>query len=135
MCAVKHIRPVCNEGARAVRNEVQNMAWAGTGSPINDDFCRASVLNFASRKAEKTGIANEHSIKILIRGGVLHCVEVARSFKKQNSIMPGATPKLTMSARESRSLPIGEQAFSSRAAKPSAKSKSAAANIAVMAYG
>lgn len=42
---------------------------------------------------------------------------------------PGATPKLTTSARLSSSLPIAEYAFSRRAENPSRKSKIIAARI------
>ena len=45
--------------------------------------------------------------------------------------MDGATPKLTISARESRSFPIGEYAFSDLAARPSKKSKNAASNTKI----
>lgn len=41
----------------------------------------------------------------------------------------GATPKLTRSARESRSLPTGDCALSQRATAPSNTSNSAAARI------
>ena len=36
----------------------QKMACAGTGRPINVVVCRVSLLNFAKRKAEQTGIAS-----------------------------------------------------------------------------
>jgi hypothetical protein len=44
-------------------------------------------------------------------------------------IIPGATPKLTTSARLSSSLPITEYAFSNLAENPSRKSKIIAASI------
>ena len=34
----------------------QNIALAGVGSPINDEVWRSSILNFAKRKPENTGI-------------------------------------------------------------------------------
>ena len=37
-------------------NEVRNNAFAGVGTPINESVCRVSILNLASRKAEKTAI-------------------------------------------------------------------------------
>lgn len=40
--------------------------------------------------------------------------------------IPGTTPKVTMSAKESKSFPIGELTPSKRAAKPSKKSSTAA---------
>ena len=39
--------------------------------------------------------------------------------------MPGSTPKLTISARESSSLPMGDETFKSLAENPSKKSKKA----------
>lgn len=44
-------------------------------------------------------------------------------------ITPGTTPKVTMSANESKSFPIGELTPNKRAAKPSKKSKIAAIPI------
>ena len=44
-------------------------------------------------------------------------------------INPGTTPKVTMSASESRSFPIGELTPNKRAAKPSKKSNIAAIPI------
>ena len=41
------------------------------------------------------------------------------------SIMDGATPKVTTSASESSSLPMGDDTWSRRAAMPSKKSKTA----------
>jgi hypothetical protein len=46
-----------------------------------------------------------------------------------NIIIPGATPKETTSARESRTLPTSDDAFSILAMKPSRKSKRAAIPI------
>jgi len=51
------------------------------------------------------------------------------SARSLNKINPGATPKLTTSARESSSFPIAEYALSSLAEKPSRKSKIIAARI------
>ncbi|CAN5292892.1 hypothetical protein BH23BAC1_BH23BAC1_29200 [soil metagenome] len=44
-------------------------------------------------------------------------------------IMEGNTPKVTISAKESNSFPIGVKAFKSLAKNPSRKSKKAAAHI------
>ena len=46
---------------------------------------------------------------------------------------PGATPKDTTSDKESKSAPMGEWALSSRAVKPSRKSKRPAAKIMMAA--
>ena len=48
--------------------------------------------------------------------------------KNENNIMPGATPKLTISPKESNSFPSSEWACNSLATNPSAKSKTAASN-------
>ena len=46
---------------------------------------------------------------------------------KTNNIIPGKTPKLTISAKLSSSFPIGEETFNNLAAVPSKKSKTNAA--------
>ena len=51
-----------------------------------------------------------------------------------NIIIPGATPKLTMSANESNCLPISELALRALAAKPSKKSRIAAKAIYMPAW-
>jgi hypothetical protein len=39
-------------------NEAQNNPLAGTGKPKKEVVCRVSILNFANRKAVKTGKRN-----------------------------------------------------------------------------
>ena len=111
----------------------QKMACAGTGRPKKDFVWRVSILNFANRSAEKTGIANAESRSNLYIQNSFHDKLYNRLSIKLNSIIPGATPKLTTSANESSSFPMGENAFKSRAAKPSKKSKTAAMKIATIA--
>lgn len=49
--------PENNESAIRGIEEI-NIALAGVGSPIKDSVWRGSLLNFARRKAEKTGISS-----------------------------------------------------------------------------
>lgn len=85
--------------------EATNKVHAGVGRPINESVWRGSLLNFANRNIENTGIRNARklsgtdSVKIFI-------VKMELLFIKAKTIMPGNTPKVTASARESRSLPI-----------------------------
>ena len=51
----------------------------------------------------------------------------------ENTIADGASPKVMSSARESSSLPMGEDTWRSRAEKPSKKSKTAPRMINVSA--
>ena len=95
-----------------------NSALAGVGSPMNESVCRVSILNFASLSAENMVRKNA------VYGSTLLGEIVLISW---NITMPGRTPKLTMSASESSSLPIGELALSILAEKPSRKSKTQAA--------
>lgn len=136
--------------------EATSIALVGVGTPINDSDWRVSMLNLARRRAEKIGI---RMATISIKGWYLNngCHKlgngnaqcITSSFiLKYNSygiaigiievifisiilkiIIPGKTPKLTTSARESNSFPIGLVTFNKRAAKPSKKSKTAARNI------
>ena len=99
------------------------MAAAGVGSPMNELCCRSSILNFASLKADI--IARKRGTKQTSDLELLNMVS--------NSITEGSTPKLTISARESSSLPRPELALSILAANPSKKSKTAAASIRMKA--
>ena len=88
--------------------------------PINVVVCLVSILNFASLKAEnnaKEKVTYETTSKdpplIILK-----------------RIKEGRTPNVTISARESNSLPIGELTFSNLALKPSKKSKTAAIHMA-----
>ena len=105
-------------------NPAQKIAFAGVGNPIKEDVCRSSKLKIAKRNAEKMGIRNaaKHTYSFM-----------PLADKSENTIAPGATPKLTTSANESNSFPNGEYAFKARAAKPSKKSKTPEINIANIA--
>ena len=94
-----------------------NKACAGVGTPMNESFCRISILNFAKRMAAKTDNDKpSHD----------HCP--APVFINKFLIkIPGNTPKLTTSAKESNSFPIGLETFNILALAPSRKSKTQAA--------
>ncbi len=96
--------------------EQTSSAFAGVGKPRKRTFCLSSVLNLASRIAAQTGINidSQHNLPSGISTAV---------------IIPGATPKETMSARESNSLPMVDFALSILAAKPSRKSAAMAPNM------
>ena len=99
-------------------NAVMNNALAGVGRPMNESVCCVSILNFASRSAEKMVRKNAtYGSKLL---GEIVLIS-------WNITMPGRTPKLTTSASESSSFPIGELAFNILAIKPSRKSNTQAA--------
>ncbi len=99
-------------------NPQMKSACAGVGTPMNASLCRVSILNLANRTAAKTGSAKPiHAHTPML--------EVVNRFL---IMMPGSTPKLTMSASESSSLPIGLDIFNRRAMKPSKKSKTQAAH-------
>ena len=85
---------------------------AGVGTPMNESLWRVSILNLAKRRAAKT-ISNNP-----IHDQAPNPAAVNKFFMT----IPGNTPKLTMSARESSSLPMGLDTFNMRAAKPSKKS-------------
>jgi hypothetical protein len=85
----------------ATTNDAQKIAFAGVGKPIKIALCRSSMLNFANRNAEKTAMRNAEKLKKCHSTGKLSCIT-------EKTIAEGATPKLTMSAKESSSLPIGE---------------------------
>ena len=84
------------------------------------------MLNFARRTAAKAASMNA-SIGKTLTSAIIQLMPVLLS----NIAMmnDGATPKETTSDKESSSPPIGDFALSSRAAKPSKKSKTAATNI------
>ena len=111
----------------------QKMACAGTGRPKKEVVWRVSILNFAKRSAEKMGITNADSSRSLHIHDSFHDKLYSSWSIKLKSIIPGATPKLTISARESSSFPMGEYAFNMRAAKPSVKSNTAAMKMAIIA--
>ena len=60
---------------------------------------------------------------------------IDRLTKVRKSMAEGASPKLMMSANESRSLPMGEAAWRRRAARPSRKSNPTAMKMNVAAIG
>jgi hypothetical protein len=101
-------------------NELMNIALAGVGSPIKVFVWRVSTLKFANLKAEKTAIKKEINAKY-----ILEELKVSKEYK----IIEGKIPKVTISAKESNSLPISEYAFNNRAKKPSKKSNIAASQI------
>ena len=111
----------------------QKIACAGTGSPKKDVVWRVSMLNLASRRPEKTGITNAASSNDLHIHDSFHDRLYNNWSIKLNSIIPGATPKLTISESESSSFPMGEYALKRRAASPSKKSKTAAMKMAIIA--
>jgi hypothetical protein len=76
------------------------------------------MLKMASRMAEQT------AIKMAMYGKYALSDFSAISVNMKSE---GKTPKLTTSARESSSLPMGELTFNARATKPSRKSNTQAA--------
>jgi hypothetical protein len=117
----------------AITTEITARALAGVGSPLKVVACVVSRLNIASRKAAQTGmiagiISKSNALKISIFPGIKVPVE-SESQSILYNIIPGATPKLTTSARLSSSFPIAEYDFSNLAEKPSRKSKIIAARI------
>lgn len=101
-------------------NEVRNIAFAGVGNPINESVCLVSTLNLAKRNADKTAI--------------MRAMYASQLMSEEESIQrymtnAGNTPKLTMSASESSSLPIDDDTFKSLAVNPSKKSNTQAAQI------
>ncbi len=101
---------------------------AGIGTPLKPYCCVLSRLNLAKRYAPAAAINND---------GTSHSIETSRpsscfaklSRKNWYTISDGATPKLTISARESSCLPISDVALKSLATKPSRKSTTAAMPI------
>lgn len=97
----------------------QKRALAGVGNPMKESVCLSSRLNFANRYAENTAITK----------GMKFHHSTTSFFNSMNAINEGASPKLITSARESSSLPMGEDTFNKRAVMPSKKSKSADNNM------
>ena len=95
-------------------------AQAGVARPRKFSLCLSSTLNFASLRAAKTA---------KMRGIYATKPVTPPSTSLLCIIIAGRRPKLMQSARESSSLPIGEYALRSLAAKPSKKSQTAAASI------
>ena len=95
-------------------------------------FCVLSMLNLAKRMAENTGNRNAKQGNTLMPA-INHCGKSNERLISQYMMNPGATPKETTSERESKSAPMGEWAWSRRAAKPSKKSKSPATKIMMAA--
>jgi len=95
-------------------------AFAGVGKPLKESLWVSSILKMANRNAENAAIAKAR------KGSHSDVVELPMSLYMTTA---GNTPKLTMSASESSSLPIGEETFKRRAANPSKKSKSPASQI------
>ena len=95
-----------------------NNACAGVGTPINESDWRVSILNLANRRAANT--ANDNPTND-------HRTKPAPSSMMTIDIA-GSTPKLTISASESSSLPMGLDTFNKRALKPSKKSNTHAAH-------
>lgn len=125
---------------------MKNKVFAGVGKPIKEDVCRVSKLNFANRNKEKKGIINpargtNTSADLKLRRSFIqvkksNCVfsieklEIERSDARTTIIKtPGATPKVTISAKESNCFPNSPEVLNIRAKKPSRKSKIAPKNI------
>ncbi len=96
------------------------IAFAGVGNPLKESLWVSSRLKIANRKAEKVAIAKA------IKGSHSDSLAFPMSLYMTTA---GNTPKLTMSASESSSFPIGEETFKSRAANPSKKSQRPASQI------
>lgn len=112
-------------------NEVTNIPIAGVGNPVNELDGSSLRLNFASRNAAKT---------VTIKGKYLNTLKkillsitsfVSRLIIMVYNMIPGTTPKVTMSASESNCFPTSEYAFSVRAMIPSIKSNIEARKIMV----
>ena len=114
-------RRVISRGSEAINRPI-----AGVGRPVNESSCPLSILNLAKRKAEKTG---SKTAMIVIYGGIPYFHSFSPIIIKWNIIAPGATPKETISDKESNCLPISLLTFKALAVSPSAKSKTAAANM------
>jgi hypothetical protein len=118
LCNVMAPNQASGKMAMSDGNPQIKSAWAGVGTPMNASLCRVSILNLANRMAAKTGNAkpiHDHT-------------PLPEAAKRFFIMTPGSTPKLTMSASESSSLPIGLDTFNRRAVKPSKKSKMQAAH-------
>ncbi len=104
--------------------EAINKALAGVGKPIKTSVCLLSLLNLANRNAENKGIKKARNGTTDIKP-VFTEIPLEYSISL-NKINPGTKPNDTISARESRSFPMGLCTFKSLAKKPSRKSKIAA---------
>jgi hypothetical protein len=82
-------------------NPPKNKALAGVGNPKKLVVWRSSMLNFAKRSAEKTGMINPINGS---QSGTFTSVHPISA----TTTAPGANPKLIMSASESSCLPISE---------------------------
>ncbi|HNQ00575.1 MAG TPA: hypothetical protein PKK99_16045, partial [Bacteroidia bacterium] len=89
-------------------NDTTKSVFAGVGSPINEVLCLVSMLNFASLRAEKTVITNGKNCRICLKLLDSMIVDKLDICNNLNTINPGTNPKLTASANESSSFPIGE---------------------------
>jgi len=97
--------------------DVINMELAGVFNPLKESCCVSSTLKIARRNAEQ--IAIKKATK-----GIYGLDEDASIILYMTN--DGSNPKLTMSASESSSLPIGDDTLRNRAAKPSKKSNTPA---------
>jgi len=102
-----------------------NMPAAGMGKPLNPTCNVVSKLYLARRNAPaqgkiKAGMKNKNEVE----RPPSFCAKDIR--KNSNTIIAGATPKLTTSASESNCFPISDEACINRAIKPSRKSMRAA---------
>ena len=93
----------------------------------------SSMLNLAKRMAEKTGNKKAKQGNSLMPRRLADGRSKARLIS-QYMMNPGATPEETTSDKESKSAPMGECAWSRRAAKPSKKSKRQATKIMMAAF-
>lgn len=101
-------------------NESQSKALAGVGSPMKPVVCRSSMLNLPKRYADIS--AMKSGMRQIMSAKVENCV---CNFNISTAINDGASPNVTTSARESNSLPMGEETFKALAVKPSKKSNTA----------
>ena len=117
----------------------QNRALAGVGKPMKPIVCLSSRLNLASLSAEKAAMRKarkgvwENTIDTMLfnmPSSISRRYIPLRFAIRLKSMAEGATPKVTTSASESSSLPIGELTPKRRALMPSKKSKTAPAMIA-----
>src|ERR1700712_3167209 len=105
--------------------KASRIAWGGVGKPIKLSAWRVSLLNLASLSMENTAIRNAAKFNQELTLGTWGVCK-----NSSYRMAAGKTPKLTMSASESRSLPIPENDCNTRDANPSKKSKIAARNRA-----
>ena len=116
-------------------NEITNIAIAGVGKPINEVDWRSSKLKLANLYAAATGNKkpingiNWISDKLQVDISPFSTKLVAKEFSliafsiNWYITKPGATPEVTISARESNCFPNSLFTFNIRAANPSKKSK------------